>query len=510
MRIGVPREPHVDQALVATTPDTTAKLVKLGYDVVIENGAGERANYPDSQYQEAGATIVTAEQAWTADIVLTLDTPPQAYLDMMEKGATLITRMAPGTHPQTLDDLAVRNITGLAMDMVPRISRAQSMDVLSSMANLAGYRAVIEAASHFGRLFHGQVTAAGKVAPATVYVIGAGVAGLAAIGTANSLGAIVNATDVRAEVAEQIESMGATFVSIPAPAQESSDGYAKEMNVEQARIAHDLYTQQASLSDIVITTANIPGRKAPTLIDAQAVAGMKPGSVIVDLAAVNGGNCELTVPGQVITTDNGVTIIGYTDYAGRLPAQASQLFGQNIVNFFGLTTPEKDGQLHLDFNDVIVRQMTVTFDGKIMFPPPPVKVSAAPSTPAPPAQPNQATPEVAPAKLTKYLWLGLAAVIFGALIYVAPPGMTSHFMVFALACVVGFYVITSVTHSLHTPLMSVTNAISGIIVVGALTQIADEHIVVQILAFLAVVVASINIFGGFMVTDRMLKMFTRS
>ncbi|WP_455951892.1 Re/Si-specific NAD(P)(+) transhydrogenase subunit alpha [Arcanobacterium haemolyticum] len=510
MRIGVPKEPHAQQALVATTPDTAAKLVKLGYDVVIEQGAGNRASYPDSQYEAAGARIVGGPDAWGADIVLTLDTPPAEQRNLMKNGATLISRMAPASHPDTLNDLAERGITGLAMDMVPRISRAQSLDVLSSMANLAGYRAVIEAAANFGRLFNGQVTAAGKVPPATVYVIGAGVAGLAAIGTANSMGAIVNATDVRAEVAEQIESMGASFIGIPAPAQESSDGYAKEMSQEQAHAAEKLYAEQAAVSDIVITTANIPGRKAPILLSAEAVAGMKPGSVIVDLAAANGGNCELTVPGSVITTDNGVIIVGHTDYSVKLPAQASQLFGQNIVNFFKLTTPNKDGQLHLDLDDVIVRQMTVTLDGKIMFPPPPVKVSAAPAVKPAPVEVPAPEPVHEKSWLATYWWMLAAAGVFIALIYAAPAGMTSHFMVFALACVVGFYVITSVTHSLHTPLMSVTNAISGIIVVGALTQMASASILVQILAFIAVIVASINIFGGFMVTDRMLKMFTRS
>lgn len=508
LRIGIPREPREDQALVSATPDTAGKLAKLGYDVVVETGAGERASYPDSQYETAGAHIVDRESAWKADVVLALDTPPLEYLDLMARGATLITRMAPAQNPQTLDALVARGITGLAMDLVPRISRAQSMDVLSSMANLAGYRAVIDAAANFGRLFNGQVTAAGKVPPATVYVIGAGVAGLAAIGTANSMGAIVNATDVRAEVAEQIESMGASFIGIPAPAQESSDGYAKEMSAEQADAAAKLYAEQAAASDIVITTANIPGRAAPILLDAAAVAAMKPGSVIVDLAAINGGNCELTVPGEIITTDNGVTIIGHTDFAGKLPAQASQLFGQNIVNFFKLTTPEKDGQLHLDLDDEIVRQMTVSLDGKVMFPPPPVKVSAAPA--AAPAQPEPAVETVEAPRpwIAKHWWKILAGLLLAFLILTAPAGMASHFIVFALAIVVGFYVITSVTHALHTPLMSVTNAISGIIVVGALLQMSSDNVIVQILSFIAIIVASINIFGGFVVTNRMLKMFS--
>ncbi len=353
--------------------------------------------------------------------------------------------------------------------------------------------------------------------PATVYVIGAGVAGLAAIGTANSMGAIVNATDVRSETAEQIESMGASFIAIPAPAQESADGYAKEMSTEQADAAAKLYAEQAAVSDIVITTANIPGRKSPILLDAAAVANMKPGSVIVDLAAANGGNCELTVPGETVTTDNGVKIVGVTDYSVLLPAQASQLFGQNIVNFFTLTTPNKDGQLHLDLDDEIVRQMTVSLNGDVLFPPPPVQVSAAPAKAGPAVVDQSAQAEQAldlPQKKSSWIgrnwWKIVAVALFTFLILAAPPGMQSHFIVFALAVVVGFYVITAVTHALHTPLMSVTNAISGIIVVGALLQIGSDNLAVQILAFIAVVVASINVFGGFLVTNRMLKMFHRS
>lgn len=511
--IGVPRDPREGETLVAATPDTVGKLVKLGYDVAVESGAGTLASFPDHQYEDAGAQIVDKNGAWAADIVTVLDTPRDEELALMKRGATLISRMAPGRSPETLEKLSQAGITGLAMDMVPRISRAQSMDVLSSMANIAGYRAVIEAAGKFGRLFTGQVTAAGKMPPATVYVIGAGVAGLAAIGTANSMGAIVNATDVRNETADQVKSMGANFVPIPAPAQQSTDGYAKEMSIEQAHAATKLYASESAKSDIVITTANIPGRKSPVLLSADAVSRMKPGSVIVDMAAANGGNCELTVPGEVITTPNGITIIGYTDLAGRLPAQASQLYGQNVVNFFKLTTPEKDGQLTLDLDDVIVRQMAVTLDGSILYPPPPVQVSAAPAA-APAAQTEAAATDVVEetkvSGLKKWWWKIAAVAIFVWLILTAPPGMSGHFMVFTLAVVVGFYVITSVTHSLHTPLMSVTNAISGIIVVGALLQISHDSIPVQILSFIAVVVAAINVFGGFTVTHRMLGMFRRS
>ncbi|MDP9805627.1 NAD(P) transhydrogenase subunit alpha [Trueperella bonasi] len=510
MRIGVPREPD-GQALVAATPDTVGKLIELGYDVVVETGAGSTASFPDSQYADVGARVASKEETWSADIVTAIDAPATGELDLMKRGSSLIARMAPGRNEEFLNELSQRGITGLAMDMVPRISRAQSMDVLSSLANVAGYRAVIEAANSFGRLFSGQVTAAGKVPPATVYVIGAGVAGLAAIGTANSLGAIVKATDVRAETAEQVESMGADFVAIPVAAQESTDGYAKEMGEEQARAAEQLYKEQAAQADIVITTAAIPGRRSPILLTEDAVAGMKPGSVVVDMGAANGGNVIGSKPDDIVVTDNGVTIIGYTELASRLPSQASQLFGQNVVNFFKLTTPEKDGNLHLNLDDEIVRQMLVTLEDRVMYPPPPVQVSAAP-TPGP--QEATVAPEPEPVKeklwLAKHWWKLVAVAIFAWLILTAPPGMNTHFIVFVLAIVVGFYVITSVTHSLHTPLMSVTNAISGIIVVGALLQISSDNAAVKILAFIAVAVASINIFGGFLVTERMLKMFHRS
>lgn len=357
MLIGIPREP---QTLVAATPDTVGKLIKLGYDVAVQSGAGDQANHPDSQYETAGARIVGDDVWSTADIITTLDTPSAEQRAAMKPQATLIARLAPGRNDELVADLAAKNLTAMAMDTVPRISRAQAMDVLSSQANVAGYRAVIEAANTFGRLFTGQVTAAGKVPPATVYVIGTGVAGLAAIGTANSMGAVVKATDLRPETAEQVESMGAEFVAIPTASEKSDDGYAKEMTQDQAAAAAKLYAEQAAQADIVITTANIPGRKSPVLLTAADVAAMTPGSVIVDMAAANGGNCELTVPGEVTETDNGVKIIGYTDLAGRLPAQSSQLYGQNIVNLFKLVTPGKDGQLVLDMDDEIVRGITVT------------------------------------------------------------------------------------------------------------------------------------------------------
>lgn len=540
MRIGIPREPDPDQPLVSATPDTVRKLVKLGFEVDVERGAGARAAYTDAAYESAGARL-TGEDVWSADIVTCLDTPPAEYRSRMRPGATLIARMAPRRNAELIDQLAAADLTALAMDAVPRISRAQSMDVLSSMANIAGYRAVIEAAANFGRLFTGQVTAAGKVDPATVYVIGAGVAGLAAIGTANSMGAVVKATDLRPEVAEQVESMGAEFVAIPVASEKSEDGYAKEMTADQAAAAAKLYAEQSAAADIVITTANIPGRTSPVLLTAADVAAMKPGSVIVDMAAANGGNCELTVPGEVTVTEGGVTIIGYTDLAGRLPGQASQLYGQNVVNLFKLITPHKDGRATLDLGDEIVRQITLTASthgpevtaGKeelddaaqsavaayasdagapvatTLFPAPPVKVSAAPK-PAPAADAagagDGAADEASESRPHRW-WAWLGGLLGVALVLASPAEVSADYLVLMLAIVVGFYVITAVTHSLHTPLMSETNAVSGIILVGAVLQVGSANLAVSVLAFIAIVIASINIFGGFTVTHRMLAMF---
>lgn len=506
VRIGVPAEQG--QTLVAATPDTVAQLIKLGYDVAVETGAGAEAQFPDEQYISAGARIVEAEEAWTSDIVTSIR--PPAELERIRRGGILISKLSPGANPALVEALAEQGVTAMAMDAIPRISRAQSMDVLSSQANVAGYRAVVEAAHAFGRLFTGQVTAAGKVPPANIYVIGAGVAGLAAIGTAGSMGAVVRATDIRSEVGEQVESMGAEFVAIPAPAQESSDGYAKEMTDAQAEAAATLYAEQTARADIVISTASIPGRRSPILITADMVDAMKPGSVIVDMAAAGGGNCELTEPGRTIVTENGVTIIGIEDLAARLPAQSSQLYAQNIVNYLKLLTPEKDGRAAINFDDVIIRTVTVADAGQVMWPPPPIQVSAAPAPkvvdPAPVA-------EEAPAAggLKKStIWLALAAVLGAALVLVSPVGMTGHYIVLALAVIVGFYVITNVTHALHTPLMSVTNAISGIIIVGAIILIGSGSWVVTIFSFIAIVISSINIFGGFAVTHRMLGMFRRA
>ncbi len=515
--IGIPKEPGENEPLVAGTPDTVAKLMRLGYRVRVEKGAGTQASYTDDQYARAGATICDSEQAWNADIVLCLDMPPDEQLSLMKRGAALMARMNPYTEKDLPRKMSERGITALAMNMVPRISRAQSMDVRSSMMNVAGYRAVIEAANAFGHTFTGQVTAAGKVPPAKVYVIGVGVAGLSAIGTAGSLGAEVFATDVRPEVADQVESLGGAFVAIPVQ-QKSADGYAHELDAEQQKQTLAVYAKQAAKSDIVITTAQVPGKPAPLLLTEEAVAGMKPGSVIVDMGASPlGGNCALSQPDKVVTSENGVTIIGYRDLSARLPGQASQLYGQNMVNFLKLCTPGKNGVLVLDEDDEVVRGVTVTKDGAIMWPPPPISVSVSASAPAK-ATATQAATSAAVSDITaqpagerKGLWWKVLLTVLAVwLIMASPASIAGHYVVFALAVVVGFYVITNVTHTLHTPLMSETNAISGIIILGAILLIGSDNPVVQVLSFVAMAIAAINIFGGFLVTHRMLKMFQRS
>ncbi|MEB3048214.1 Re/Si-specific NAD(P)(+) transhydrogenase subunit alpha [Mycolicibacter sp. MYC123] len=507
MIIGVLSEAQPGETRVSATPATVAALTKLGYDVVVDAGAGEASSFADAAYVEAGATVGDAR---AADIVFGVNAPSTEQLDAMKPGATLISLLAPALHPERVEDLARRPITALSMDAVPRISRAQSLDVLSSMANIAGYRAVVEAAHVFGRFFTGQVTAAGKVPPAKVLVVGAGVAGLAAIGAAGSLGAIVRATDPRPEVADQVRSLGGDYLSIEDPeAEVSATGYAKEMGDDYKAREAQLYAAQCQDVDIIITTALIPGKPAPRIITAEMVASMRSGSVIVDMAAANGGNVEGTVKDQAVVTDNGVTIIGYTDLAGRLAAQASQLYGTNLVNLMKLMTPGKDGQLVLDFDDVVQRSMTVVRDGESTWPPPPVQVSAAPAkvaeAPVVVAQPK------APMSAGRRLGLvaSAAAVLF-ALVALAPAALQVHLTVFALAIVIGYYVIGHVHHALHTPLMSVTNAISGIIVVGALLQVGHHDPAITALATAAILLASINIFGGFAVTRRMLAMFSRS
>jgi NAD(P) transhydrogenase subunit alpha len=505
--IGVVRESKRGETRVAATPTTVAQLLKLGYEVVVAPGAGDRSDFPDQAFVDAGATT---GDAWRADVVFAINTPAESELDQMKPGATLIALLAPRLTPDIVETLAERPITALSMDAVPRISRAQSLDVLSSMANIAGYRAVIEAAHEFGRFFTGQVTAAGKVPPAKVLVVGAGVAGLAAIGAAGSLGAIVRATDPRPEVADQVKSLGGEYLSIESPEVEvSATGYAKEMGDDYKERETKLYAEQSADVDIIITTALIPGRPAPLLITGDMVAAMKPGSVVVDMAASNGGNVEGAVADEKTVTANGVTIIGYTDLAGRLPAQASQLYGTNLVNLMKLLTPEKDGQLVLDFDDVVQRSMTVVRDGESTWPPPEVSVSAAPAAqPAAPPAVKEEKPPASPAR--RFGIVGVAALAFFLITAVSPPALIGHLVVFALAIVIGYYVIGNVHHALHTPLMSVTNAISGIILVGALLQIGQPSLAITIVAAVAILLATINVFGGFAVTRRMLGMFRRS
>ncbi len=524
MIIGVLKEARPGETRVAATPATVAQLLNLGYEVVVEPGAGAASSFPDAAYVEAGATV---GDPLAADVVFGVNAPSPAQLDALRPGATVVGLLGPALNADLVQDLAGRPVTALAMDAVPRISRAQSLDVLSSMANIAGYRAVVEAAHEFGRFFTGQVTAAGKVPPAKVLVVGAGVAGLAAIGAAGSLGAMVRATDPRPEVADQVRSLGGEYLSIESPEVEvSTTGYAKEMGEDYKQREAELYAEQCRDADIVITTALIPGRPAPRIITADMVASMKPGSVVVDMAAANGGNVAGTVPGQRVVTGNGVTILGYTDLAGRLPGQASQLYGTNLVNLMKLLTPDKDGRLVLDFDDVVQRSITVVryhagHDGQdgvteLTWPPPPVQVSAAATAntgPAPAAPPPAVAEARAKRPMSQGRRFGVVAVVAGVLFLLAaysPSALQRHITVFALAIVIGYYVIGNVHHALHTPLMSVTNAISGIIVVGALLQIGHGDALVTVLSFVAILIASINVFGGFSVTRRMLGMFSRS
>ncbi|HLY33118.1 MAG TPA: Re/Si-specific NAD(P)(+) transhydrogenase subunit alpha [Jatrophihabitantaceae bacterium] len=507
MLIGVVRESKAGETRVAATPATVKQLIALGYDVVVEAGAGARASLADDAFAEAGARLGSGEDAWSADVVFMVNAPTSAEIAKLRDGATLVGLLAPALNPDLVDELATRPITVLSMDAVPRISRAQSLDVLSSMANIAGYRAVVEAAHAFGRFFTGQVTAAGKVPPAKVLVAGAGVAGLAAIGAAGSLGAIVLATDPRPEVADQVKSLGGEYLSVESEeAEVSSTGYAKEMSQDYNTRAAALYAEQAKEVDIIVTTALIPGKPAPQLISEEMVASMRPGSVIVDMAAQQGGNVAGTVAGEAVVTDNGVTIIGYTDLPGRLPTQASQLYGTNLVNLMKLLTPNKDGELVLDFDDVVQRGITVVRNGEKTWPPPPVQVSAAPATAAPAQKPVK--PEKRPMSTQrKYTLVGIGVLALFLLTAFSPSQLITNFTVFVLAIVIGYYVIGNVHHALHTPLMSVTNAISGIIIVGALLQVGHHDTTITIVSFAAILLASINVFGGFAVTRRMLGMF---
>ncbi|WP_328885748.1 Re/Si-specific NAD(P)(+) transhydrogenase subunit alpha [Streptomyces sp. NBC_00316] len=509
-RIGVVAESTAGETRVAATPDSVRRLIRLGYEIVVEAGAGTASGFSDAAYTEAGACL---GDAWRTDVVLKVNAPSPDEIRRLRDGSTVIGLLAPAQHPELLDQLADRQLTALSLDAAPRISRAQPLDVLSSMANIAGYRAVIEAAHAFGRFFTGQVTAAGKVPPAKVLVAGAGVAGLAAIGAAGSLGAVVRATDPRGEVADQVRSLGGEFLPVEVEQESAGDGYARATSEAYDRRAAEIYTEQAKDVDIIITTALIPGRPAPRLITAEQVASMKPGSVIVDMAAAQGGNVEGTVNGRAIVTENGVTIIGYTDLAGRLPAQASQLYGTNLVNLLKLLTPDKDGRLTLDLEDVVQRAVTVVRDGETLWPPPPVAVSAMPKQAADAQAASMSPVEPKPARSLspagRYGLIGFGMLALFALIAVSPTQLAANFTVFALAVVIGYYVIGKVHHALHTPLMSVTNAISGIVVVGALLQIGHRPLAISVLAFLAILLTTVNIFGGFAVTRRMLGMFSK-
>jgi NAD(P) transhydrogenase subunit alpha len=522
VKIGAPRETFDGERRVALTPQSAVALKKLGYECLIEAGAGEAARFTDAAYAEAGVEVVrSAADLWArADVVVKVRAPEPAEIEMARAGQTLISFIWPAQNPELLESLRAKGVTTLAMDMVPRISRAQKMDALSSMANIAGYRAVIEAGANFGRFFTGQITAAGKVPPAKVLVVGAGVAGLAAIGTAVSLGAITYAFDVRPEVAEQIESMGAEFVFLEfEEAQDgaATGGYAAPSSPEFREKQLAKFRELAPEIDIVITTALIPGRPAPKLWTEDMVAAMKPGSVVVDLAAERGGNCDLTVEGQIVESPNGVKIVGYTDYPSRMATQASSLYATNIRHMMDDLTPGKDGVPVVNMEDDVIRGATVTNAGEITFPPPPPKVQAIAK-----AQPKKPPEETAEAKAARELAAVRAAAnrtttllgVGGALLLlvglVAPASFMQHFIVFVLACFVGFYVIWNVAHALHTPLMAITNAISSIIILGALLQIGSSSGVVVALSALAVLMASINIFGGFLVTRRMLAMFQKS
>lgn len=509
MIIGIPKESFEGEKRVAASPSSVLNLIKMGFEVQIEEQAGFEANFSNGAYQDSGAQIVDSKTVWQSDFIFKVNAPNKSEISMMKAGATIVSFVAPAQNQDFLKTMAAAKINVLAMDSVPRISRAQALDALSSMANIAGYRAVIEASHQFGRFFSGQITAAGKIAPAKIMVIGAGVAGLAAIGAAGSLGAIVRAFDTRIEVKEQIESMGGTFLELDYEEEiDSSDGYAKEMSKAFIDAEMALFMEQAKEVDIIITTAMIPGKPAPKLITAEMVEAMAAGSVIVDLAAGGGGNCELTEPGKIVTKHD-VSIIGFTDLPSRLPQQSSQLYSTNLTNMMKLLSPEADGTISLDFDDEVIRGMTVVKDGEITWPPPPTKVSAAPPPVKTPELETVAVEEKEPSNTRRNIIMLVAAGLFGWLGNSAPPEFLSHFTVFILACFVGYHVVWNVSHSLHTPLMSVTNAISGIIVVGALLQISNASPLIWGIAAFATLIATINIVGGFVVTQRMLKMFRR-
>jgi H+-translocating NAD(P) transhydrogenase subunit alpha len=523
LKIGTPKEASSGEARVAMTPDSALALQKLGYECLVEAGAGKSAGFSDILYKEAGVTIIKTPAAlWKAsDIVAKVRPPNDTEAKRLTEGKILISLFYPSQNEEQMAKIANQGASVIAMDMVPRISRAQKMDALSSMANIAGYRAVIEAGNNFGRFFTGQITAAGKVPPAKVLVVGAGVAGLAAIGTATSLGAITYAFDVRPEVAEQIESMGAEFVFLDFEESQQdgaeTGGYAAPSSPKFREKQLEKFRALAPDIDIVITTALIPGRDAPKLWLADMVALMKPGSVVVDLAAERGGNCDLTVPDEKIVSPNGVTVVGYTDFPSRMAAQSSTLYSTNIRHMMTDLTPEKDGQVNHNMEDDVIRGSTATHQGAVTFPPPPPKVQAIAAKPKE-KQKDKTREELQIEEMAAFkaqtknqvslLLIGGALTLGLGLI--APVSFMQHFIVFVLSVFVGFQVIWNVSHSLHTPLMAVTNAISSIIILGALMQIGSGSSLVVILAAASVFMAGINIFGGFIVTRRMLAMFQKS
>ncbi|MHA7880033.1 MAG: Re/Si-specific NAD(P)(+) transhydrogenase subunit alpha [Saccharospirillum sp.] len=516
--LAIPRDRQTGETRIAVTPDTTRKLTALGFQVLIERGAGDIAQFADDLYQDAGAELTddVASLYQRADILLKINGPAAHEalsgneLDAMQDGKTWISFLAPAQNQDLLETFKQRQFNAISLDAIPRISRAQSMDVLSSMANIAGYRAVIEAAHQFGRFFTGQITAAGKVPPAKVMVIGAGVAGLAAIGAAKSMGAVVRAFDTRPEVKEQVESMGGEFLTVDLEEDGSgAGGYAKEMSKAFIEAEMALFMEQAKEVDIIITTALIPGKPAPKLITEAMIAAMKPGSVIVDLAAPNGGNCEGTVKDQIVQS-HGVSLIGYTNMAALAATQASHLLSNNLLRLFEHLCPDKNGELSFDLDDAITRGCTVVHQGEVLWPPPPPQISAAPKAATKPEPAPEPTSTAAKrAKPIALYWLIAGAALLG-LGAVAPADFVSHFTVFVLAIFVGWQVIWNVSHALHTPLMSVTNAISSIVIIGSLLQISGSGSgLVTAMAFIGVLVTSINIAGGFYVTRRMLHMFRR-
>ena len=524
MKIGAPKETAPGEARVALTPESAGRLQKLGYECIVEAGAGTAASITDEAFETTGVEVVaSAAEVWkTADVIVKVREPSAEELDAAPDGKILIGFIWPASNEELLEKMKAKQMTVLAMDMVPRISRAQKMDALSSMANIAGYRAVVEAGNNFGRFFMGQMTAAGKVPPAKVLVVGAGVAGLAAIGTSVALGAITMAFDVRPEVAEQIESMGAEFVFLDFEEDQSdgaeSGGYAAPSSPEFREKQLEKFGELAPDVDIVITTALIPNRPAPELWTREMVEAMKPGSVIVDLAAERGGNCTLTKADERIVTDNGVTIIGYTDFPSRMATQSSTLYATNVRHMLDDLTPEKDGTPVVNMDDDVIRGALVTHEGEITWPPPAPKIKAIAEAKPKNKEPQETREEKSAREMAQLkkslnrtgLMLAVGSLLILGLGTVAPPSFMQHFIVFVLAVFVGFHVIWGVAHSLHTPLMAITNAISSIIIVGALLQVVSGSVMVMILAAASILMASVNIFGGFLVTRRMLAMFKRS